>query len=473
MPELDDQETDKLFQIGAERHDYAYDPDAWAQMEEMLEADDRRSVIAYWIGGALVLIALIALAFFYYSAGSSQVNERENADSEVSIQATPGVQVGNDTDAEPPTLKQETIDSGTQKSAIPPSSSPKKSGKLTTMETGARGGTRVTAAPAAKEETPLDARPYEKRSGAIFTKTDNEPGNTAVEKGAENHLRSTEQSEEISFPAVETNSKQGLTQDASPEATGKDVANDRIELLPRFSMLRQVLSMDNGAFIAERASALSDKASNLNGSATSEWKPEVKNSLAVGIAGGVIFSQSGSDPFAMARLRLGLDAEYRIGKKFALGTGAYFNQLCYRTSSDNYNVKNEFWVDGVKAETVEGQCNVLEIPLSAKYYFSGSRSNTFYVSTGAITYLMLREKYMYSYGNDAPVNARQGWRERNTNQHFFGMAHFNFGFQKTLGNQSALKLETYVHLPLTGIGHGQVRLFSTGVTAKYIFDFRR
>jgi hypothetical protein len=472
MPELDDQETDKLFQVGAERHDFAYNPDAWAQMEDMLDADEKRGALTRRIVGILALLVIMALALFYYSGVNAQAKGVVNTDT--LSQVTPNVQVGTDNEEEPPSLNQEPTNGAREGIAsLSPSPEENTERTATAAASNSKGVDASSTAPVAEAKTLLNVRLGENRSGATAATEANEPKTTASKGGAEKRAPGKDQVVDASLSNTEKNIEAGSTQGASPEIAARTVRSNGISLLPRLPLPQQLLSIDDDSFTAGRVSDLSDKAKLLNEETVLAGKPAVKNSLAIGIAAGIVVGRSGNDPFAMVQPRLGLDAEYRIGKKFALGTGVYFNEVCYQASGDNYTVKNEFWTDGVKAEAIQGECDVLEIPLSAKYYFNGSRSNTFYMSAGAITYLMLQEDYTYSYGDSAPADARKGWKERNTNQHFFGMAHFNFGFQKTLANKSALKLETYAHLPLTGIGHGQVRLFSTGVTVKYLFDFRR
>lgn len=89
MPELDDEETDKLFQVGTERHDYTYNPDAWAQMEQMLDADEEdRGALWYCVAAVLALVFLVVLLFYFTNSSSTQV-QGESEPSQKALSETP------------------------------------------------------------------------------------------------------------------------------------------------------------------------------------------------------------------------------------------------------------------------------------------------------------------------------------------------------------------------------------------------
>jgi len=440
----------------------------------MLDADKRRYVLWYWVLGSLALLAFIALLLFYYSGSvDSQVKKEADPSPEglSEIMHPAGANEENYLDSLNSRVSEALILIGDADGSLPPAS----------------GGDNATTKvindyPVLAEAPSLEMEdeqkisrlsPVEGRSGFIVSE------NISVEQGPKKEIGDEEKEgdfERLEADTFSVSDNTLLQKVAQGEMSGSDevgVSTSKVEVLSRFPLPQRVLSIDTSLALTVRKGVTVDTSANSNSRILLEKKPEMQNSLAVAIAAGVILGRSGADPFAMVQPRLGVDLEYRLGKKFALSTGAYFNEVCYRTSGENYTAKSDFWTDGIQPETVQGECNVLELPLSVNYYFNGSRENSFYVSAGAISYLMLREDYKYEYDASAPADVRKGWKERNNNQHFMGMAHFNFGFQKTVGKKSALKLESYVHLPLTGVGHGQVRLFSAGMTAKYLFDFRK
>jgi hypothetical protein len=85
---------------------------------------------------------------------------------------------------------------------------------------------------------------------------------------------------------------------------------------------------------------------------------------------------------------------------------------------------------------------------------------------------MLRENYSYEY-TQTDSDLRKDWTVKRENRHLLGIGHFNLGWQQKLKGRSALKIEAFYHLPLTGVGHGQVWLRSAGVSVNYLFDFRK
>ena len=447
MPELDDRATDRLFQTGAERHDYSYNPAAWEQMETMLDADRRRrSAVWYWVAGAVLLLALIGLAVTFYGGERTELpaNDATDRQETPALQNNAGVSLTDEVGGQP------TDKSGEKK--------PTEDG-FTTAETKS---TPRTTAPTPKKETESRVGRYQPDNP-----TSSVQKNQAIPPAAP--VPSEEQTDVLS---PETAGAYGEKQNTTVlgRETRSTYGVNSLPALPFAPLLRNELT------------ALPDLSDKLNAptppSANEGETGKLKGlgaerSLAVAVSAGFIAGRSGSDPFAMLQPRLGTEIEYRAGKKLAFGSGLYFNEVCYRTDGDNYTAKAGFWTEGVKPEVVQGECRVLEIPLFLKYYFSGSRRNSFYLGTGTTSYLMLKEDYSYEYGADAPADARKGWVENNNNQHLLGIAHANFGFQRSVGKRSFLQLESYVHLPLTGVGHGEVRLMSAGMSAKFLFDFRR
>jgi len=452
MPELDDQATDKLFQMGAEQHDYTYNPAAWEQMENLLDADLRRRFFWYWVAGILAMLALLGLALSFYTGNTNPLAK----DADYSGKASLG-EVITPVDLEK-VNSAKSFKPGEEQSTF--------------KEPVVESTNLVPNTPRTEENSQAEIG---RNSGPV------DSGTSPIQSVA-----STSNTELSTDEAKDTEGPRELSDLSVDRPTARDVSKQdgltitsttrlyQVETIPQLPLERVISSkVDPIELPTLKVDSVMLRAIGDGESNKDSIQPSQQNSLAVAVAAGIILGRSGADPFAMVQPRLGGELEYRTGKKFAFGAGVYFNEVCYRTSSENYTAKSDFWMEGVKPETVQGECQVLEIPLSVKYYFNGSRKNSFYLSTGTTSYLMLKEDYQYEYGLGAPADARKGWVENNNNQHFFGMAHVNFGFQRPLGKRSALQLESYIHLPLTGVGHGEVRLMSAGMSVKYLFDFRK
>ena len=204
-------------------------------------------------------------------------------------------------------------------------------------------------------------------------------------------------------------------------------------------------------------------------------KPK-NNRFAFSIVAGKEWSGVGNMTDAKEGFRLGAEIAYQFGNKFQIGTGFIFSKKHYETVGTNYTPQPQFrWVDGNAPETVNGTCDVFEIPLELTYFFKGNDKNTFYASAGLSTYIMNNEWYDFRW-EDQAIMADPTVPKSSSNQaldrkciHWFGIGNLSFGYKKYLSKNIAAQLGTYVQVPITGIGMGNVDLFSTGVQMKISF----
>ena len=84
---------------------------------------------------------------------------------------------------------------------------------------------------------------------------------------------------------------------------------------------------------------------------------------------------------------------------------------------------------------------------------------------------MLTEDYKYQYGRDDPQHLVLSWSGKNENQHYFAIYNLSVGYQRSMGKQWFLEIEPFVKLPLTGVGFGEVDLWSTGASFSLKYNF--
>lgn len=174
--------------------------------------------------------------------------------------------------------------------------------------------------------------------------------------------------------------------------------------------------------------------------------------------------------------RIGLDFGYQFGNKFLISSGVIFSKKNYQTEGTNYTPQPQHrWADGVAPATIDGECDVFEIPLELSYFFKGNSVNSFYASAGITSYLMNQEEYNLAFSDpireaDPNVPKRiSSTNEDSKQQHYFGIGTFSIGYQKYINRNTSIQIEPYLQIPFTGIGLGQVDLISTGVQVKIAF----
>ncbi|MFT7121815.1 MAG: hypothetical protein ACJAZ9_002003 [Neolewinella sp.] len=457
MPELDDHKTDELFQVGAGRHDFKYEPAAWEQMESLLDADDdsRRRRIAWFVGlGVLLALLLAFIGYQNMSATFAAVldgpiaTEQQLGDNAADNAAGSGV---------PPVAPSSISDAATDNKRTPSTESA-PNGQETVDVKDAQTVNGTSGVTGANRNT-NPSGPV--RTVPTLTSTSGDGVDPPVSVGISVIDKENDPEAAANGPITLENSANSNT----------GIPESEIALVNNLATV--AISPLNGLPLTGVSFNRPLKEVKIEAPAKVEFATASKSGFAVGVSAGMVLGNVQAEGFAKLRPRFGAKIDYRLNNKFSVGTGAYLNQVCYRASGDEYKASAGFWTDDVKPETVQADCNVLEIPFSLTFHPRGNDKSGFYFAGGLTSYLMLTEQFTFNYGSDEPVGAKQDWREENTNQHFLGLGHFNFGYQRKSGKKSAFQVESFVHLPLQGIGHGQIKLFTVGASVNYTLDFRK
>ena len=153
--------------------------------------------------------------------------------------------------------------------------------------------------------------------------------------------------------------------------------------------------------------------------------------------------------------------EFQLNGRWSIQSGIGFSKKNYQAAGTDYNPPEGFWYYGVIPDNTEATCEVLEIPINARYYFNPTNRNRLFASTGLSSYLMLSEDYYYQYEKYNP-HLVKSWSVRNENQHYFGIYNLSAGYQWKVSERWFLEVEPFIKIPLKGVGFGKVDLWSTG-----------
>lgn len=157
---------------------------------------------------------------------------------------------------------------------------------------------------------------------------------------------------------------------------------------------------------------------------------------------------------------------YAFNDRWAVETGAYVDRKRYYTSGEYFNTKYVRLPPNTWLNTVDGTCYMWEIPLNVRYNFNPGGKTKWFATAGLSTYLMTREKYNYNYGWSSGSwggNHDSSWDIKRPSQYPFSIINLSAGFEQHLGRIGNLRIEPYVHIPLTGVGTGKLRITSAGV----------
>lgn len=156
----------------------------------------------------------------------------------------------------------------------------------------------------------------------------------------------------------------------------------------------------------------------------------------------------------------GLEATLILTKKLSVTTGASYAKKIYNSDFSLYKPNTDY-VFGVTPSNIHANCDVLDIPLNLNYKVFDNRRNSISVSTGLSSYLMLKEKYSFSY--TGTYQGPQDFEVKNENQHYLGIANIGLEFQHKINRNLSISAKPFMKIPLTNIGYGNTRLSSTGV----------
>ena len=413
MADLNDRNTDALFQAGAERHEFDYNPDAWALMEEKLDAQEAAAVpptaTKRAVQRGLPLLLLLLLVFgagAYLYLDNYFSSEQPPINTAIALNGEKRNNINGATDED------------SNISLMPP--------PVATMSPGTVGPANVAGGTTPR--TPTHGTPTPR------TPTHGTPTYDTLTQGTPAH----------DIPTPQNPTKRTLDKIVHP-----------------IKIQAAELEIDSDWKIPPI-----------------RWQPDTQtsfkaapvNNLAATLSAGLVSGSSSGAALPRAQARFGLLGEYRVGNKLSVSTGAHYSMVHYRIEGERYKAKDGFFEDNIQPEEVKAACSLLEIPIYATYNFSGSRNNSFYTGVGAVSYVLLKESYQYKYSEEN-AGLKKEWEEVNANRHPFGVGEINIGYRRQMPGRSALQLESFFHLPLTGVGHGDVRVLSAGVSLKYQFGF--
>jgi len=168
---------------------------------------------------------------------------------------------------------------------------------------------------------------------------------------------------------------------------------------------------------------------------------------------------------------LGIEATVILAKKLSVTTGASYAKKIYDSDFSLYK-PNTNYVFNIKPSNIHANCDVLDIPINLNYKVFDNRRNSISVSTGLSSYLMLKEKYSFSY--NGTYQGPQNFEVKNANQHYLGIANVGIEFQHKINHNLSISAKPFMKIPLTDIGYGNSRLSSTGVAISVNMNlFRR
>ncbi len=151
----------------------------------------------------------------------------------------------------------------------------------------------------------------------------------------------------------------------------------------------------------------------------------------------------------------GLLLRYHVNNRVYFSTGAAYTKKLYKATPKEYNTPYPG-----NYTKIDADCDVIDVPVNIHYVFADGPAGRWNVSAGVSTYFMLREKYDYYY----PNYYKRTRVFSNQNQHYFSVLNISAGWEKNTKGRVNWGLQPYVKIPLGGVGEGEVKLYSAGLS---------
>ncbi|MFD2571346.1 hypothetical protein ACFSUS_11925 [Spirosoma soli] len=199
-------------------------------------------------------------------------------------------------------------------------------------------------------------------------------------------------------------------------------------------------------------------------------KPTYLRGLSVRLIVAPDLSGIGLRNFSRPGTNVGLLLEYRLGPRWSLQAGAIRSTKIYKAAMTDYEMPYYMNKWYVLPEGVDGQCNMIDIPINLRYdvalrpRLNGLLPSRWFVSGGITSYIMRQEDYIYDYAEPDNPHIYPDRREWHGSTGGYGFSQLNLsaGYERALSRRLSWQVEPFIKVPLKGVGYYKINLLSTG-----------
>lgn len=188
-----------------------------------------------------------------------------------------------------------------------------------------------------------------------------------------------------------------------------------------------------------------------------------KSHFYVGILGSPDLSTIKMQSIKKVGYNFGLLLGYSFNSRWAIETGIYYDRKKYYTDGEYFSKEKQPRLYYYDIKTVDGFCDMWEIPLNVRYNFSRGDKMNWFATGGLSNYLMTGETYSFSGSSPMNPNWHQTWPYKTPYKYWFSILDLSVGYEQRLGKIGNLRLEPFVRVPLTGVGTGSLSIMSAGL----------
>ncbi|MDX1939770.1 MAG: hypothetical protein SFU99_04415 [Saprospiraceae bacterium] len=153
--------------------------------------------------------------------------------------------------------------------------------------------------------------------------------------------------------------------------------------------------------------------------------------------------------------------EYQFAKRFSVNAqGMYAKKHYIAGKGDFYRAGG--WPYQISPIETTGDCNILGSTITLRSELLQKPKWNLIANTGIATWWMLREEYYYKYDRHYPGLIYE-WESNETLAHWWAIAQAGLGVEAKLTSKLSIQADLFMQIPLQGVGHGKVELYSKGL----------
>ncbi len=203
---------------------------------------------------------------------------------------------------------------------------------------------------------------------------------------------------------------------------------------------------------------------------------QINRSLVFGMIMGPDYTSAGGMTNDQLSDNLGISIGYYLTGRISVNTGISLTTKYYWAEGKKFQPQppqpaygniNSPAAAFPRIESVNGTCDIYEIPLTMRYDFNQNGKNRLFVNGGLSTYLLRSQEYTYYFHDGGRAYAWPNENDTHMN-YWFAIGNLSAGIEHDLGRGFSFQFEPFVRVPFRDIGAGNLRLNSYGM----VFSFR-
>lgn len=196
-----------------------------------------------------------------------------------------------------------------------------------------------------------------------------------------------------------------------------------------------------------------------------------KRGFYFGMVAGPQLNQVKSQGFNKTGFSAGILTGYRFNEKVSVETGVFYSKKYYYSEGKYFDMvkASPSMPSGMEVLNLKGKSAVFEIPVKLKYDFLKKAKSNVFSTAGISSYLLTKESNDYL----TLVNGNQQSMEgnyQNGTKYFAAAINLSIGYSYRIGNQTSIRVEPHVQIPLRGIGVGYMPVTSAGLHIGIIWN---